>query len=1574
MATNPAGTILSDVELADRLEGWQQRLHRLTELVLPTDYPRPVPLKVVEASHTFSLPDSACLALLQLSLSHAGSPTTATPPEPSSPFTILLAAFVVLMNRYTSEEDIVVGSSSDSGNPLILRLAVHPEDTFLQVIDMVKRVEEEAMANEVPFALLLNTLANAAESSQPSGSTSSNPSFLRARFFNQTDTTPATLDQTISANTDLTVFITQQSTASLRRLLPLVQITVSYNQVLFSPTRIHHICDQLIHVLEVSAQVVQAIEAHRTNPALPAPTDTAVGAIDLVTPRCRGVIPDPRASLHWEEWPGAITQIFAGNAQSHPDRVCVLENVLTGSTSSTPRSFTYGQINAAARLLAVYLLDQGIQREDVVVVYAFRGVDLAVAIMGVLMAGATYSVIDPAYPPERQEVYLSVAQPRGVVLLKHAGQLADRVRDFITQELSVKVEVPALELCTYGLLLGGADPAGSGDVLDPYREDAPKDEVLAARGLVVPVPVGPDSIATLSFTSGSTGIPKGVRGRHYSLTHFYPWMSGEFGLSSDDRFTMLSGIAHDPIQRDVFTPFYLGAELHIPTSEDIGIPGQLAQWMASHQITVTHLTPAMGQLLSTNATCPIPSLRNAFFVGDLLTKRSVHRLQHLAKNVTIVNMYGTTETQRAVSYFAIPSRAIHPSFLSSVKDVIPAGKGMRSVQLLVVNRFYSAQDGGQRPGMCGVGEIGEIYVRSGGLSEGYLRLDDVTRQKFVSNWFDPALDGVDLQVKPYVPTVEEGGNASWSYFRGVRDRMYRSGDLGRYLPDGSVECVGRMDDQVKIRGFRIELGEIDNHLSQFPRIRANVTLVRRDKNEEKTLVSYFVPGPVETFGQRSELGETHAQREELDKKDNYASLIADVREYLKHKLPSYSIPSVFVPLKRLPLTPNGKIDKAALPFPDTALIAERIGTKFGEGHPSDQQTAAEALLAKYTPTQRMLNTIWQEVLNIPSVTPLDANFFDMGGHSILATRMIFQVRKTFCVDVPLGLVFQQPTIAGMAVALDHITNTELNIATDTPTGVSAAEAVDQTITKPEEEGGLPEESYAADLDTLLLDLPAPLAFAKASAVAESFTFPSRLTTGESPAFFLTGATGFLGASILAELLKLYPTATVYCLTRGKSSEHAFERVKNSCRDHFLWQTEWDRNAATPSSSDEVDHKERWAIGFGSHRVRAVVGDLAQPQLGIQTSEWDLLAKAVDVVIHNGALVHWVYPYAKLRAPNVLGTLEALRLAAADHIKPLHFVSSTSVLDTDYYIQLGEFPDDEAVMRRRASQDESVIAAQVRPHAVPTGASVLESDDLEGSRTGLRSGYGQSKWVAEKLLFEARARGYPCTIIRPGYIVGDTQTGVTNTDDFLWRLVKGCVQLGEVPIMNNVVNMCAVDYVARVVAEAARQPSALSKGVFHVDNPHRFRYNDFFDQLRIYGYGVDPVAYIPWRNHLMDVTLRSADNALYPLLHFVLDDLPTSTKSPALDISHTLALCEAASVTCSPMSSLIGLYLAYLVKSGFLPPPTEVAKVESEVALIMGGRDTPIASESTETRKVVPRRSLPKLNIEVTSQLNRSDRG
>ena len=341
------------------------------------------------------------------------------------------------------------------------------------------------------------------------------------------------------------------------------------------------------------------------------------------------VVPDPTVDLHWSAYKGAIHEIFDENARNHPERPCIVE---TPSPTSLRREFTYRQINEASNILAHHLVDHGIKHGEVVMVYAYRGVDLVIAIMGTLKAGATFSVIDPLYPPERQTVYLDVARPRALIIIEKASQdagpLAESVRNFISKHLQLRTEIPSLRLSDDGFLIGGKIQGA-----DCLQDQQSRHSIAPA------ILVGPDSTPSLSFTSGSEGRPKGVKGRHFSLTYYFPWMSEIFDLRRDTRekFTMLSGIAHDPIQRDIFTPLFLGALLLIPAKEDIQY-GKLAEWMRKHGATATHLTPAMGQILVGGATAQFAALKNAFFVGDILLKRDCRRLQELAPNVDIINM------------------------------------------------------------------------------------------------------------------------------------------------------------------------------------------------------------------------------------------------------------------------------------------------------------------------------------------------------------------------------------------------------------------------------------------------------------------------------------------------------------------------------------------------------------------------------------------------------------------------------------------------------------------------------------------------------------------------------------------------------------------------------------------------------------------------------------------------------------------------------------------------------------------------------------------------------------------------
>ncbi|KAJ7599171.1 hypothetical protein C8J56DRAFT_915986 [Mycena floridula] len=1236
----------------------------------------------------------------------------------SSRHNVLVSALAVLLHRYSGDTDVVFGIH-DIG---CIRISIDPLDTFATVLERVVAPLPGQGEPKVLFG---------------------------------------------SSGADFSIEIDDS------------KLKATYNRNLYTSLRAKTLLEQIqVLLLNVAA-----------NPSMP------VGVINI---RLNGAIqnthlPDPTAPLNWCDFKGAITDVFSRNARKWPDRVCVVQSLpfVTGQKQQST-IYTYSEILHASNLVAHHLLGSsseraGISPEDVVMIYAHRSVDLVVAVMGVLKAGGTVSVIDPLYPPARQIIYLRVAQPKGLIILKGAGELHPSVREYIDHELDIKVEVPSLEI----LPSKAGVRAGNPDIL---RHDFTVEQIQALESTDPDVVLGPDSIATLSFTSGSTGTPKGVRGRHFSLTGFFGWMAEEFEFKTSgdevEKFTMLSGIAHDPIQRDIFTPLSLGAQLHVPTPVDIGTPGRLVRWMRDAGVTVTHLTPAMGQLVASGVSSDsgdvtVPALRNAFFVGDLLTKRDCIRLQKLAPNCRIVNMYGTTETQRAVSYYPLSpasSTSSTSSDISRLKAIIPAGRGMRSVQLVVANLH-------DKNVLCGVGEIGEIWVRSGGLSEGYLKDTNEPEEgeKFVTNWF--SLDPI--------PDTLASSSFRW---HGPRDRLYRSGDLGRYLPNGDVECTGRKDGQVKIRGFRIETGEVEGIVSEARvgsiTVRENVVMVRRDMGEEKVLVCYFVASEV---------------------MDDYAPLIKKIREYCKDKLAGYSVPSLFIPLPRMPLNPNGKIDKPALPFPDTPL--DSLDSEV----PTDE-------VGEEADIKRMSHLFATLLPDPPAPLPLTSTFFDLGGHSILATRLIMSIKKVWGVEVGFEKVFgDSATVLGLVAEVRGLND------------------------KTEHVG---KSEYAADLDVLLPRL-----------------LPSYLAPHATGAVvFLTGGTGFLGGFVLKDLLNRSSVSNVVCLVRG---DNGMQRLKKSCQDRDVWDENW------------------------IPRLQVVSGDLGLERFGMTEDDWKKVATETDVVVHNGALVHWVYPYTPLRAPNVLSTLTAMDLCATTRPKRLVFVSSTSVLDISQYAT----------------------------------ANILESDSLSEAAEGLPTGYGQSKWVAEQLVMEAGRRGLEGFIIRPGYVVGSA-TGVTNTDDFIWRLVKGSIQLGVYPAdLSNSVNMVSVDWVAACIGSAATvqyssTPTPFGKvSVLQITATPLPTFSLLFQALELYGWDVQGQSYRTWVSELESSVNSSGqeENALLPLLHMVLSDLPESTKAPTLDDSGMRAVLAASSsssqTTATVDFSLMGIYLAWLVRAGWLSPPT-----------------------------------------------------
>ena len=786
---------LQGAVLETQLAYWRQQLRGTPAMLdLPTDYRRPPVQTFRGAQQALQLPQALTAALKALSQGERGTL-----------FMTLLAAWKILLQRYTGQDDIVVGAPiagrsrmETEGliglflNTLVLRTNLSGHPSFRALLQRVREVCLGAYAHqELPFEKLLEEL-------QPERSPSHTPLFQV--FFNMLGFPAGESDFTLLGHTvepyslpathskfDLTLYIQDRR--------HVIDLSLVYNTDLFCEARMAALLTQFHSLL---AQIV----AH---------PDQRVDQFSLVTRAAGEPLPHPVQALS-DAWEGAVHQRFGYQAQRQLAQLALVD---------PHETWTYGELDAHCNQLAQYLMAHGIAPENVVAIYGHRSAALVWAVMGVLRAGAAFLILDPSYPPTRLLEYLAAAQPCGWLQIEAAGPLPEALATVVTT---------SPWRCRLTLPTRAAAQARG--LLSDYATTDPE------------VAIGPDSLSHIAFTSGSTGRPKGIQGRHGPLSHFIPWLEHTFDLRETDRFSMLSGLAFDPLQRDIYTPLQLGATLYIPTPEDI-TPGRLATWIQRHAISVVHLTPALGDILTAASTRDtlLPSLRYAFFVGDVLTRQEVFKLHQMAPHIVVVNYYGTTETSRAVGYYVVP-RTLPTSPVSGhvplSKERIPLGCGIQDVQLLVLN---TAQQ------LAGIGEVGEIYVRSPHLVRGYLHDEALTHARFLDN--------------------------PWTHIPG--DRLYRTGDLGRYLPDGYLEFVGRLDHQIKLRGFRIELGEIEAILRQHPTVCQAVVLAREDTPGAVRLVAYVVPEPG-------------------------SPLTSDgLRRFVQQKLPDYMVPSAFITLATLPL-------------------------------------------------------------------------------------------------------------------------------------------------------------------------------------------------------------------------------------------------------------------------------------------------------------------------------------------------------------------------------------------------------------------------------------------------------------------------------------------------------------------------------------------------------------------------------------------------------------------------------------------------------------------------------------------------
>ena len=426
------------------------------------------------------------------------------------------------------------------------------------------------------------------------------------------------------------------------------------------------------------------------------------------------------------------------------------------------------------------------------------------------------------------------------------------------------------------------------------------------------------------YTSGSTGQPKGIQIEHKSIVRLVKW-GDMLNLSPKDVLYSVSSPSFDAVTFDYWVILSNGGKLLLSQKEAFLDPAFMVEEIKKHKVTTMFMTTALTNSLIDVDITAFKDLKTLLTGGENYSHQRISKLKATYLDLKILHVYGPTENTTFSTYFDLKD----PEF-----KVFPIGQSITNTNTYVLD---------SNSNILPIGVIGEICLSGDGLARGYLNRPELTAEKFVQNPF------------------KEG------------ERMYKTGDLGRWLPDGNIEFIGRKDDQVKIRGYRIELGEIENILQQHPLIEQTVVLVKEDANQEKQLVAYLT------------------SEEELT--------IADLKTYLKKRLPNYMFPSHFVALEVFPLTHNGKVDKKALPSPEGLGLASGV-----------------EYLAPSNEIEKELVKIWSEVLKVEEERiGIKDDFFDFGGHSLRATKLASKIYQRLEVTIPLKNLFENTSIEEQAL-------------------------------------------------------------------------------------------------------------------------------------------------------------------------------------------------------------------------------------------------------------------------------------------------------------------------------------------------------------------------------------------------------------------------------------------------------------------------------------------------------------------------------------------------------------------------------